>query len=535
MRCVFLLSLSLPAYAFPGFDTPRDVLYQQGVGVVGGSGEGTAPEELQMLSALMGAFVDATIEGATEGDRMGYAITGGDFDCDGVTDLAISIPGEGGDEGGISTSDSSPSFGYGRVVVVYDPLGVPWAEQLHQDMDFVPGGSEVHDAFGLALAAGDFDGDACDDLAVGVPGENGGHINHGIGMVHVFYGDAIGGVNRTGSQAFSRDGWFNPAWNLFDVGDASDQLGWALAAADFDRDGRDDLAIGAPGDDSVHLLYGTTAGLTTTRQLRVEPGGGMLPDLGVLYFGYALAAGDFDRDGHVDLAIGAPGNGVHGTPAVTVVRGAATGLTTLLQSHLSQATPSMHGEMEPEDAFGAALFAADLDRDGDAELIIGSPGEDEERYSDRAHGGVHVCYGRVGLGIRAEHCDVVWGEELSCLDHNRLGTSLAAADLDGDGHSELIAGAPRGSGWSSGHNDIARFIVFSGTPTGPDLSDATCWDQDDPGLAGGASTADDYGFALWAGDLDADGQADLAVGEPGRDNEAGGAHVLAGRDWFPMF
>jgi hypothetical protein len=47
-------------------------------------------------------------------------------------------------------------------------------------------------------------------------------------------------------------------------------------------------------------------------------------------FGSSLAAGDFDRDGRADLAIGIPLKGRRTAPesgAVTVIRGGANGLT----------------------------------------------------------------------------------------------------------------------------------------------------------------------------------------------------------------
>ena len=89
----------------------------------------------------------------------------------------------------------------------------------------------------------------------------------------------------------------------------SDELfGKALAAADFDGDGKDDLAIGAPGQDvggfdqagSVHVLYGSFSTFSTAfTKNHPNPAADE-------QFGYSLAAGDIDGTGYDDLVVGVP-------------------------------------------------------------------------------------------------------------------------------------------------------------------------------------------------------------------------------------
>ena len=103
--------------------------------------------------------------------------------------------------------------------------------------------------------------------------------------------------------------------------EAGDRFGWALAAGDFDHDGRDDLAVGHPGEDlggidegAVTVLMGATGtGIWNGADIFAS-GIGQVPG-GVQSsqdLGWSLATGDFDGDGHVDLAIGVPYRHING-------------------------------------------------------------------------------------------------------------------------------------------------------------------------------------------------------------------------------
>jgi hypothetical protein len=96
-------------------------------------------------------------------------------------------------------------------------------------------------------------------------------------------------------------------------------------------------------------------------------------------FGAALAAGDWNGDGFDDLAIGAPDENWHGLDVglVYIRFGTNTGLWEEQAYFLSQGLGA--GRREAEDYFGMALASGDLENDGDDDLVIGSPGEDIER------------------------------------------------------------------------------------------------------------------------------------------------------------
>jgi FG-GAP repeat len=323
-------------------------------------------------------------------DFFGGALAAGDFDNDGVADLAVGAPFEA--IGGI--------FAAGAVNVLYGTaagLTGSGSQTFTQNSPGVGSTAEPEDFFGGALAAGDFDNDGFADLAVGAPLEAIGGIN-AAGAVNVLYGTAAG-LTGSGSQTFTQ--------NSPGVGSAAEEddfFGDALAAGDFDNDGFADLAVGAPLESiggilqagAVNVLYGTPTGLTGSgSQLFTQnsPGVGSAAELGDR-FGSALAAGDFDNDGFADLAVGALAEAIGSiivAGAVNVLYGTAAGLTGSGSQLFTQNSPGVGSAAEAFDLFGDALAAGDFDNDGFADLAIGVPGESVGSIVDA--GAVNVLYG----------------------------------------------------------------------------------------------------------------------------------------------
>ncbi len=250
----------------------------------------------------------------------------------------------------------------------------------------MPGVAEEDDRFGWAVTAGDFDGDGADDLATGAYNEN-----SGAGYAIVLYGAASTGLSSAGSQ-----GWWQDSAGISDTAESGDFFGSALAAGDLTGDGRDELVVGAWGENSregvAHVLLGSAAGLTSAgSQLRGQDSAGVL-DAGEVddFFGYAVAVGDFTGDGvHADLAVGAPGeDGRSG--AIHVLPGTATGASTAADQFWTQNSAAVIGASEPYEMWGESLRAARVVSPDRADLLVGIPGE---YYVEDNEGGLHFMPG----------------------------------------------------------------------------------------------------------------------------------------------
>lgn len=349
----------------------------------------------------------AIIGTAQIGDQFGWSLAAGDFNGDGRDDLAIGIIGEDLFNNNIVAPDA------GAVAVLYgSATGLSgFGNQLWtQDSFGVPDRAENGDRFGYALATGDFDGDGFADLAIGVPGEdvavvNGFGVAPDAGAVNVIYGSATR-LNGSGAQLWTQN---SPA--IAQVADPGDMFGFALAAGDFNGDGRDDLAIAAPFQNFgtilqagvVQVIFGTSVGLLSPGNIALDESTLGLNIGGGEDFGFALAAGDFNHDGVDDLAISAPIAPVgpfFNAGEVFVVPGAHAGLAIGGAQIWTQDSPGIRDRVENDDRFGESLWIGDFNGDGRDDLAIGSPHEDVAGFSDA--GAVNVIYGHGGsAGLRA--------------------------------------------------------------------------------------------------------------------------------------
>lgn len=325
--------------------------------VYGGAGGLAATGATTITRAMTGfAYLSDTPHG------FGYALAAGDLNGDGRDDLAAGAPtsGVGGDDPNRLVD--------GEVIVVLGSasgLSTSASQLWTQDSTGVLGVGESGDWFGSALASGDFDGDAVDDLAIGARFDRVG--TRRAGAVNVLYG-SLTGLTANGNAILHQDVTGVPG-----TAEVGDDFGHALAAGPLDAGPTDDLAVGAPGEavgrtelgaGLVNVFYGSSAGLTGarsqawTQDTSGVPGTAEATDIAWDAFGAGLAVARFGRSSHGDLAIGVHLEAIGGAEAagmVNVLYGRAAGLAATGAQGWSQATSGVPGSVEPLDYFGGSL------------------------------------------------------------------------------------------------------------------------------------------------------------------------------------
>ncbi|MER5768748.1 FG-GAP and VCBS repeat-containing protein [Streptomyces sp. NPDC001985] len=342
-----------------------------------------------------------------------------------------------------------------------------------------------------AKHADDFNGDGHRDFAVG-----------GNGSVTVTYGTAKGPGTTTRTFTQNSPGIPGPAG---DTGGYRDQFGNALATGDFNRDGYADLAVGdrteAVGNayerGAVTLIWGSRSGLGSAAA-RIPTLGGYTPER----FGNALATGDFDGDGRLDLA-------ASDTHAVYIYRGGfgTSGTTGRITRH-SPASSAHY--IEP-----GGLVAGQVTKDKATDLYVLGQGYDETLRSDTAA----AWFLRGGSTVKPGAL-TVYNTSFTPF----FGVQGVIADFDKDGYGDLAVG-DRTYRKSAGAVSVVR-----GGGNGPTTTRRLTQSTD--GIVTGATAGDRFGQVLSAGDTNRDGYPDLAVGVPGERagtaGSAGGAHILRG-------
>jgi hypothetical protein len=260
----------------------------------------------------------------------------------------------------------------------------------------------------MALAVGDFNGDGRPDLAVGAPRDNEEH-GYDQGSVTIFGGFAssVSGPNPTVFQRWTKDSPGVGGSPTQPTTDEPDDFGAAMAAGDFNRDGRADLVIGSPGSrvvftsggtqttaedaGAINVLPGSAGGLTATGSLFVtQDTAGMPGTPGTRDgLGHAVTAGDVTGDGRADLAVSSLGD-----QSVFLIKGTSTGLVLSGVLTWSQDSTGISGTTEAGDQWGSFVRLGYFSGFGHATLAVGAPGEDLGTVSNT--GAVTVIPGAAG-------------------------------------------------------------------------------------------------------------------------------------------
>jgi hypothetical protein len=474
-------------------------------------------------------------------------IAKGDFNGDGVADLAIGIPGKDVTFNGLFgprliTDAGAVQIIYGTAADGLLPAGnatTPGSDLLTEVSSVVlfpenPDKQvEANDQFGFALASGDFDHDGFSDLAVGIPGEK---ISSGpaVGGLAVFKGSA------SGLGAMSQ--FFGPSvFYPSGVGTGNPHAAGSLTWGDFNRDGFGDLAVASEftsdfvtQQSQVTILFGSLTGLSVTGKQQLVVDTALLDRHSNASL--ALTAGDFNRDGFFDLVAGAPfadavGSGFVSAGRAHILPGSATGLSLATRVSFDESTAGVPSDPNVGEQFGAAFGVGDFNGDTFDDLAIGVPFESATAGGNLspASGGVVMIPGSF-FGLQS----VGTPGALILARNGQGGFALAAGDFDGDGIKDLAIGAPNGrfSLFVNGTSQPTQFVtsglveVVFGTVSGlsrtvgraPQLFTQQAPAQGLPTnvtqLSGVMENGDAFGSSLTAWNFGHSSRADLAIGVP---------------------
>lgn len=304
-------------------------------------------------------------------------------------------------------------------------------------------GDSEEGQFGYSVAVGDIDGDERLELIAGAPGKADTSSAMHAGAVYVFRAARLETLSAPAAASSAADLIVQGSW-------PRGRFGSSLAVADFDGDGADDLAVGAPAaGDGADFSTGLVAVYMRLGEACGQSEGVIAPDLVISgawsggRFGSVLLAEDIDGDGADDLVVAAPRAGAHGgrgPGTVYVFDGTLIGGTRGAVSADEIATALVTGE-RPGDSL-AGISVADTDGDGKSELVLGAYGADGED-SELVDAGRLYAIPSAGLfeleSLVLPDAAAVTVDGLTTRAY--FGRAIASGDIDCDGTDDVLVSA----------------------------------------------------------------------------------------------
>ncbi|MGX5853393.1 FG-GAP-like repeat-containing protein [Dyadobacter jiangsuensis] len=342
--------------------------------------------------------------------------------------------------------------------------------------------------------AGDVNGDGYSDVLVGAPKYDNGQADEGAAFL---YPGTAGGISL--------------AATVLECNQANAQMGYSVSnAGDINKDGFSDIMVGVPyydvsaSNEGVVMIYkGSAGGLVTNSPVIFKL------DQAEANLGISVAmAGDVNGDGYSDMLAGAHqfDNDQANEGVGVVILGAPSGLGLVLFLECNQ----------PGAMMGFAVAGAgDVDGDGYSDVMAGA-----RLYSNgqALEGAAFIFKGSPAYGVVTANPTIIEGNQVDA----RLGHALSSAgDVNGDGFSDIALGAYQ---YDKGSVNEGVVMIHYGSAIGINTVPSLTLESDQTEAQFGISVA-------CAGDVNADGYADLLVGaryfDKGQNNE-GAAFIYQG-------
>ena len=460
--------------------------------------------------------IDNDCDGTTDGETAVDATTYyRDADGDGygsmdISTLACSEP-SGHVDDTTDCNDGDTEIHPGALEVCGDGIdndcdGVPgdckWSGEVTLDgASHVTYGEDEEDRIGSSLGHGDLDGDGFPDLVIGA--HRADPVAMHSGAVYLVPGPLTESWGSLADHASVR----------LDGSSYTDYAGWALAVADLDGDGQDDLLVGAPQEDTV----GSNAG---TVSIFYGPlvDSGMLEDSPATIYGESsedrlgsdVDVGDINGDGVSDIVVSAEENDSYASEAGAAYLFLGDGLRESGAVDSADADTRFYATQSDMDFGTSVLFAGDVNGDGLDDLFIAAPRSDGGGIESA--GGVYLFLGHAssyGTGSARLHT-MASAEYLGAGGRDYSGFAMAVlGDVDGDSRTEFAVTAPYTDAMPD--RDLGTvYLMLS-----PALSGTSELETDADVVIRGSADDNALGFGIAGNfDLDADGHMDLAISAP---------------------
>ncbi|WP_406202871.1 FG-GAP-like repeat-containing protein [Streptomyces sp. NBC_01017] len=447
---------------------------------------------LAVVMAVTGAAAVPVAQAA--GDTPPAVELRDDFNGDGYSDLAVAAP--------EATVDGKSKAGY--VAVVYGSAsGLKTASKqvISQNTAGVTDSAETEDLFGSAVSSADLDRDGYADLIVGAAGEDSVEGGAETGIVQVVWGGA-NGLSGGAALAYGRE--------TYDRLSAKGQL----TVGDVNGDGAPDLVV-IESQVKLRVIkgpFGRDGSASGGEQIVLDDSDPRFLD---------LATGDVNGDG-IDDVVGTMHDGdEYDARRITYWRGTPDGLAEGIVLRDARDWRVQGGE---------SLDLGDVNGDGYEDIVVGRSvdGYDSDLDTPIPTGG-RVAFipgsanGPVGTKAMYVNQDSA-GVPGAAERGDGFGSDVSVADVDGDGYADVSTGVP-GEDFD-GLSDAGGAVVLRGGANGLTGTGAGGVNQATEGVPGAAETKDAFGGATHLVDANHDGRAELVVGAPGENANAGSVWVF---------
>jgi hypothetical protein len=397
----------------------------------------------------------------------------GDVNGDGYSDIVI----------GASRYDNGSKSNDGTALIYHGS-----ASGIRKEPNVKLSANQNASQFGFSVSnAGDVNGDGFSDVVVGAPEFDNGSGKDG--RVFIYHG--------------SQNGLASIAATSMVINQPGSKFGFSVSGAgDVNGDGIGDVVVGAPYYDDgqsdeggAFVYHGSVNGIGTSWDTKLES------NLDNALFGWSVAsAGDVNANGYRDIIVGAPGyhkGFLTNSGAAYLFKGTNVGINSF---------PTIMEGSQVNAQFGYSVAGAgDVNGDGHNDVVIGAPGFTNGQQKE---GVAYIYYGnQTGVNNAANSQDILEADELQAL----FGFSVSSAgDVNGDGLSDVIVGAPLFKNGSPTANGAA--FVFHGAIQGINKAFNIK-------LQGNQADAHFGGAVSGAGDVNGDGYSDVIIGAPDHDND----------------